>query len=110
MSRDNDTLDDMLRFCRLAQEFLQGMDVESFRGDLKTQSSVIHQLMLLGEAATRLSTEIRNQLSQITWKKVVGMRNKLIHTYDDVDLNLVWITVTKDIPEVIVELERFCSG
>jgi uncharacterized protein with HEPN domain len=77
------------------------MDQAAFFGDLKTQSAVLHQLMVLGEAVRRLSPEFRNSHPDIPWALIAGMRDKLIHAYDAVDLEEVWRTGEKDVPELL---------
>jgi uncharacterized protein with HEPN domain len=105
MSRDSATLLDMLKAARLAVEFREGMNKRAFRDDPKTLSAVLHQLLVLGEAGKRLSQEFRTRHKAIPWKKIVGMRDKLIHEYDDVDLDEVWKTVSSDVPHLITLLE-----
>jgi len=105
MSRDSATLLDMLKAARLAAEFRKGMNKRAFLDDPKTQSAVLHQLLVLGEAGKRLSQEFRAQHQEVPWKKIVGMRDTLIHEYDDVDLNEVWNTVRSDVPRLIKLLE-----
>jgi len=73
--------------------------------DNKTQSSVLYQITLIGEAARRISGELRDRHSDIPWRLIMGMRNKLIHEYDDVDLHEVWKTIKDDIPELISKIE-----
>ena len=75
-------------------------------GDDVTQSAVLHQLMILGEAAARLSTELRISVQDVQWSKLIGMRNKLIHSYDEVDLDIVWRTLTKSLPLVELKLRE----
>ena len=105
MLRDAAPLLDMLKAARLAVEFREGMEKRAFLYDPKTQSAVLHQLLILGEAGKRLSQEFREQHKEIPWKKIVGMRDKLIHEYDDVDLDEVWKTVRSDVPRLIKQLE-----
>jgi len=105
MLRDSATLLDMLKAARLAVEFREGMDKGAFLNDPKTQSAILHQLLVLGEAAKRLSQEFREQHPKILWKKITGMRDKLIHEYDNVDLDEVWKTARSDIPRLIKQLE-----
>ncbi|MBI3302044.1 MAG: DUF86 domain-containing protein [Deltaproteobacteria bacterium] len=105
MSRDSTTLLDMLKAARLVVEFKGGMNKIAFLEDPKTQSAILHQLLILGEAAKRLSTEFRTQHKRIPWKKIAGMRDKLIHEYEDVDLDAVWKTARSDIPHLIALLE-----
>lgn len=105
MSRDSATLLDLLKAARLAVEFMGSLDKAAFLTDLKTQSAVLHQLLILGEATKRLSTEFREQHQRIPWKQIAGMRDKLIHEYGDVDLDEVWKTVRSDIPQLVKQLE-----
>ncbi len=106
MSRDDAVALDVLRAARLAHEFVSGYDRAALEGDLKTQSAVLHQLLLIGEAVKRLSEDYRNRHSQIPWKQMAGMRDVLIHQYDDVDLDEVWWTVQQEIPRLINLLQK----
>ncbi len=101
MARDEAVLSDLARAAREAQKFVEGMDEAAFLADAKTQSAVLHQLLILGEAAKRLSQTFRDTHAQIRWRLVTGMRDKLIHHYDAVDLEVVWETVLKDLPTVL---------
>ncbi len=105
MPRDDTTLLDILKAVRLAVEFKGTLDKSAFLEDLKTQSAILHQLLLLGEAVKRLSEEFRTQYPEIAWRQVVGMRDKLIHEYDQVDLDEVWQTVSADVPRLLALLE-----
>jgi uncharacterized protein with HEPN domain len=82
------------------------MEKEEFLDDLKTQSAVLHQLMILGEATKRLSAETRQETPEIPWSLIAGMRDHLIHGYDDVDLEEVWKTSERDVPLLIAGVER----
>lgn len=105
MPRDDATLLDILKAARLAVEFKGTLDKLAFLEDLKTQSAILHQLLLLGEAVKRLSEEFRTQYPEVTWRQVAGMRDKLIHEYDQVDLDEVWQTVSADVPRLLALLE-----
>ncbi len=105
MQRDQATLLDILKAARLALEFSGGLTRDALEDDLKTQSAVLHQLMLLGEGVKRLSDEFRDRNSEIPWRLIAGMRDRLIHGYDDVDLDQVWKTVAEDLPPLIASIE-----
>lgn len=105
MSRDDAVLVDMAKAARLAVEFVAGLDQAAFVGDVKTQSAVIFQLLIVGEAAKRLSAGFRSSHAQIPWKAMAGMRDVLIHHYDTVDLDEVWRTVTVDVPGLTAFLQ-----
>jgi len=106
MPRDDATLLDILRFGRSAMAFVQDMDLSTFLEDAKTQSAVLHQLFVLGEAVRRLSEEFRGRYPDIPWRLMAAMRNKVIHEYDEVDLDEVWKTVRDDLPRLVESLER----
>jgi uncharacterized protein with HEPN domain len=105
MKRDEVVLLDLARAARLVLKFKEDMDKVAFLDDLKTQSSVLHQMMVMGEAVKRLSDDFRNQHPEIPWTLVAGMRDKLIHGYDIVDLEEVWKTAAEDVPELLGWLE-----
>ena len=81
------------------------MSKEAFLTDLKTQSAVLHQLVILGEAVKRLPTEFRAQHRDVTWSLIAGMRDHLIHGYDEVDLDEVWKTVSGDVPALLERIQ-----
>jgi uncharacterized protein with HEPN domain len=101
MYRDKAILLDLVRAIQLILEFKHGMDKTAFLKDVKTQSAILHQLMILGEAVKRFSQEFRVQHPDIPWSLIAGMRDKLIHQYDDVDLDEVWKTIETDIPVLL---------
>jgi len=78
---------------------------EQFSANWKTQSAILHQLLILGEATKRLTMEFRVGHPQIPWRKFAGLRDRVIHRYDDVSLEEVWRTVERDIPHLNAFLE-----
>lgn len=105
MSRDEGNLLDILKAARLAIEFKGQTDKDEFLADLKTQSAVLHQLLIIGEAVKRLSPEFRGAHPEVPWKLIAGTRDKLIHFYEGVDLDEVWKMVTADLPQLIRRIE-----
>ncbi|MDQ3250638.1 MAG: DUF86 domain-containing protein [Chloroflexota bacterium] len=98
MNRDPGTMLDIVLACRDIAEFIKAVDEYQFAANRLVRSAVIHQLLIVGEATKRLSTEFRKQHPMLPWKKMAGMRDKLIHGYDQVDLDLVWSVATTEIP------------
>ncbi|MBI3014479.1 MAG: DUF86 domain-containing protein [Candidatus Tectomicrobia bacterium] len=96
----------MLDHAREAVSLIQGKT----RPDLDTsrllQLALVRLIEIVGEAASRISKKAQVQHPQIPWAQIVGMRNRLIHGYDFVDFDILWQTVTKELPEIITELER----
>jgi uncharacterized protein with HEPN domain len=105
MPRDEATLLDIVQAARLVIEFKQGMDKPAFLEDAKTQSAILHQLMVIGEAVKRLSRGFRARHPQIPWALIAAMRDKLIHAYDIVDLDEVWKTAEVDVPDLLSAIE-----
>jgi uncharacterized protein with HEPN domain len=105
MRPDEATLLDIRNSARLAVEFISGMDKTAFLCDLKTQSAVIHQCLILGEAVKRLSETFCNEHPELSWRKMARMRDMLIHHYDSVDLEQLWNTMQNDIPQVISTID-----
>ncbi|MBW2100837.1 MAG: DUF86 domain-containing protein, partial [Deltaproteobacteria bacterium] len=71
--------------------------------------SLVKSIEILGEAASRISEEERLEYHKIPWRDIVAMRNRLIHGYFDINLDIVWHTVTKELPPLIMELEEALS-
>ncbi|RFP54104.1 MAG: DUF86 domain-containing protein [Limnothrix sp. CACIAM 69d] len=103
--RDQQVLLDIVRSANKIIEFVQGLDRSSFLADEKTQSAVIFQLLIIGEATKRLSREFREESQQVPWGLMAGMRDKLIHDYDDIDSEEVWKTASHDIPNLLSLIE-----
>lgn len=107
---DASYLQDVLDAARLIQEFVAGYDLEQFRADLRTNSAVIRQFEVMGEATKQLSPALRQANPDIRWRAVAGMRDVLIHGYRTVDLAEVWKAATISIPDLIPRFERILAG
>ena len=105
MPRDDAHLLDILKAARLAIEFKGPTEKEDFLEDAKTQSAVLHQLLIVGEAVKRISPDFRAAHPEVPWKLIAGTRDKLIHFYEGVDLEEVWKMVTSDLAELIQLIE-----
>lgn len=105
MSRDAVYLLDILKAAKLALNYLKGKTKEDFFRDIQCQDAVIRRLEIIGEAAGRVSSTTTAKFPDLPWKKMVSMRNIMIHEYDDVDLAIVWDTVQNDLPRLIASLE-----
>ena len=107
MPKDDDVrLRHMLDAARDAIGFAQGCERKDLEQDRKLTLALIKSIEIVGEAASRLTPETQRRYSQIPWTDIVGMRNRLIHAYYDVDLDRVWDTVLDDLPPLVALLEE----
>ena len=109
MSRDKGTLLQIAHAARLIVDFSQDMDVSGFEQDALTRSAVLYQFAILGEAVKRLSDGFREAHHEIPWSEIAGMRDRLIHGYDNVDPQQVLDTVERDVPELLHFIEPLLS-
>mgnify|MGYP001611205269 CR=1 FL=1 len=97
MKSDRVYLDQILEAVSKIENFVDGSKKEQFLADNKTQSAVILQLTLIGEVTKKISAETK-QLIDLPWKEIAGFRDKAIHDYFEIDLDVVWNTLTDDLP------------
>ena len=101
---DSAYLLDILQATRLSLEFIKNMTLESFIKDLKTQSAVIHQIMVMGEAVKKLSAEFKTAHSDFPWKQMAGTRDVLIHNYNEADPERIWKILQDSLPDLVKKL------
>jgi uncharacterized protein with HEPN domain len=101
MQRDLASLMDITLAIQEASNFVSGMTWEQFASDPKTQAAVLYTLTVVGEAARRVSPAFRARHSQLPWPDMIGLRNRLVHEYDKIRLNVVWETLQTDLPKLL---------
>jgi uncharacterized protein with HEPN domain len=99
-------LEDMLTAVRKIERYTAGMDQEEFRRDEKTLDAVVRNLEVLGEAARQLPDEFLARSPEVPWRQIAGLRNRVIHEYFGLDIDLIWEVVLHDLPQLRTELER----
>jgi uncharacterized protein with HEPN domain len=103
------TLAQMRDHVREALDIAKGKTREDFTRDRLLNLSLTRLLEILGEAANRVPPEVQSKHPDIPWPELVGLRNRLIHAYDDVDLEILWEIVTQDLPPLARTLERIAN-
>lgn len=104
MQRDLQFLLDILQSAELIITYTAQCSKAEFVANVQLQDSVIRRLLVIAEAARRVSETTRQTFPNIAWQEINGMRNRLVHEYDDVNLNIVWDVVQAEIPSLIEDL------
>jgi len=111
--RLSDYLDHMHQAAGDAVGYLSGMDKEQFLADRRTQQAVVMNLIIIGEAAARISEKFPifvEQTTTVPWRQMRGMRNRIAHGYFDINLDIVWATVQTALPALIGQLTPLMSN
>ena len=96
----------MLDHAKEAVDLLAGKEKADLSRDRILELALVRLVEIVGEAASRLLIEDQSRYPSIPWRDIVGMRNRLVHGYDAIDLDVLWDTVQIDLPQLIGELER----
>ena len=112
MSRRDDSLRlrDMLAAAREARGFVAGKTKDNLIHDRQLTLALLKCVEIIGEAAARMSEDTRIRHPSLPWVDIIGMRNRLVHVYFDIDLSLLWTTIADDLPPLIKELDRIIDG
>ncbi|MBU4555897.1 MAG: DUF86 domain-containing protein [Actinobacteria bacterium] len=98
------SLVDIVTYSDRALGYIGGQDLRTFLQDTGAQDKVIRCLEVIGEAAKRIPATERAKYPRVPWAQMAGMRNRLAHEYDAVDMESVWLTVAHDLPAILAEL------
>ena len=99
-------LQHMLEYAQKAIVISRGRSIKDLDEDLTFNLALTHLVEIIGEAANRVPEEFQESHPEIPWAQIIGMRNRLIHGYDEVDLNFLWSVVENDLPGLIAQLEN----
>ena len=109
MSRDDAYLVDILESARTAMEYMSGKSWDKFSKDSLVQDAVVRRLEIIGEAAGRVSVATQKKYPNLPWQAMKGTRNRVIHEYDALQLDIIWDIVQQDLPLLVKELEKIVS-
>ena len=96
----------MLDAAREIRSFIKGRSEDDLKRDRILTLALVKEIEIIGEAASKVSQEAREQIPDIEWRDVIGMRNRLIHVYFEIDEDILWDTILYDIPELIEKLDK----
>ncbi|HEY6340079.1 MAG TPA: HepT-like ribonuclease domain-containing protein [Bryobacteraceae bacterium] len=100
MRRDPAFVDDIFRACNEIQRLCSGRSADEAESDPTIRAALLHQLTVIGEAANRLSDELRAAHPSIPWPDIVSQRNRIVHGYFGLDWGLVWHSATRSVPDL----------
>lgn len=100
MRSERQYLTDMVEAAEAIAQFLTGIDRETFLADALRQSAVIQKIEVIGEAASKIGSDLRSRYPEVSWSQIVGMRNLLVHGYFSIKAVIVWQTATQAVPEL----------
>jgi uncharacterized protein with HEPN domain len=91
-------IEDIWEAIEKIERYTNGMTQDTFQEDEKTSDAVVRNFEVIGEAAGRLPEDFTNRYSEIEWSKIVGLRNRIVHEYFGVDLEIIWQILQNDLP------------
>ena len=103
-------LEDVLEAVANIVEFVGSMNRKEFEADKKTLHAVVRNLEVIGEAVKSVPTEIRDSNKQVSWQRIAGLRDILIHHYFEIDTDIVWDIVQNKLPELKLQIEAVLAN
>ncbi|NER34507.1 MAG: DUF86 domain-containing protein [Oscillatoria sp. SIO1A7] len=105
MPRDLESLIDIEQAAQRIVRFASGVDRNALIANDEKVSAILYQITIIGEATKRLSMQFREQHPEIPWRNLAGMRDVIVHEYDEVDFDIVWDVIQREIPQLILQIE-----
>jgi len=91
---------------RKIKEFSEGLSFKEFSSNELVQDAIIRNIEIIGEASKKISSDTKQIYFEVPWKEIAGMRDKLIHDYLGVDVEVVWRTIKEDIPSLEIQIKE----
>ncbi len=103
-------IQDMIEFGEKVLAYTEGMDQEAFNTDRLTYDATLRNLQLIGEAATHIPKEVRQNHSEIPWHAIIGIRNRLAHSYLAISDSIIWGVIQEAVPELLPALRTLLEA
>lgn len=104
--KDIDLIQDIAESIDRITSYTLNMEYDEFTKDKKTQDTVIRNIEIMGEAAKKLSGNLRKENQNVPWKNIAGARDKLIHNYFGVNIDIIWSIAQEEIPSLLPQIKR----
>ncbi len=103
-------VDDILSAIKKINKFCKGIGKDDFMKNELLMDAVVRNLEIIGEASSKLTASFRERRKTVEWRKIIGMRNRIIHAYDTINFEIVWDVVREDLPELRKKLKAIISA
>ncbi len=103
-------IEEMLAAIRKIERYTEGMDQVRFHQDEKTVDAVVRNLEVVGEAARRIPAEFTSRHAHLPWRQVAGLRNRIVHDYLGLDLEIIWQVIRHDLANLKIQLEQLLDS
>jgi uncharacterized protein with HEPN domain len=103
-------LQDMLRAIAKIERYVKGYNIAQFLADEKTADAVVRNLEIIGEAARRIPPSFKETQPHVPWRQISGMRNRIVHDYLGVDMEIVWHIATISLPDLRAQIQSILDS
>jgi uncharacterized protein with HEPN domain len=110
MSRDIQALVDVLNAAERVHQFSQGINKEDLLLNEEKLSAILYQISIIGEATKRLSLTFKQSHPEVLWRSLAGMRDVIVHHYDQLDLDIIWNVIQVEIPKLLPQLKTILNS
>jgi uncharacterized protein with HEPN domain len=109
MKNDLTYIGDMLDAIKRIEDYLRGVSKDAFFKNLMMQDAVMHQIEIIGEASNNVSDEFQDQYPELPWMQMRAIRNKIVHDYRELNLDVIWDTAKNDLPALKTQIQKLLS-
>ena len=110
MSRDRQALIDISTAIKQTLQYAQGIERQDLQQNDEKQASILYRLIIVGEATKRLSLSLREQHPTVLWRQMAGLRDVVIHDYDELDFDILWNVIHLNLPEILPEIQSILNS